>query len=129
MKTYYIITVIIKFFHSIIKMRRIFRNGATLCRKPKVGLIEGRDLPVAEWIWSSSPISDSRRKVLYGDAVISCRKAVISGGPRQVLPRRAAIPAVDLTSVFSTSAFVPARSTTRRPRASHFICPEPILVR
>lgn len=87
------------------------------------GIIQRRHLPVAEWIWSSSPISDSRRKVLYGDAVISCRKAVISGGPRQVLPRRAAIPAVNLTSVFSTSAFVPARSTMRfRPRASHFIC-------
>lgn len=39
-----------------------------------------------------------------------------------MLPRRAAIPAVNLTSVFSTSAFVPARSTTRCPRASHFIC-------
>lgn len=84
--------------------------------------------PVAEWIWSSSPISDSRRKVLYGDAVISCRKAVISGGPRQVLPQRAAIPAVNLTSVFLTSAFVPARSTTCCPRASHFICLNLILV-
>lgn len=90
--------------------------------RPEGEIIQKMHLPVAEWIWSSSPISDSRRKVLYGDAVISCRKAVISGGPRQVLPRRAAIPAVNLTSVFSTSAFVPARSTMCRPRASHFIC-------
>lgn len=54
---------------------------------------------------------------------MSCRAAVISGGPRQVLPRRAAIPAVKLTSAPSTSAFVPARSATRfaPSRASHLI--------
>lgn len=81
-----------------------------------------KHLPVVEWIWSSSPISDTKKKVLYGDTVISCRKAVISGGPRQVLSRRAAIPAVNLTSAFLTSAFVPARFATCWLRASHFIC-------
>lgn len=81
-----------------------------------------KHLPVVEWIWKSNPISDTKRKVLYEDTVISCRKAVISGGPRQMLSRRAAIPAVNLTSAFLTSAFVPARSATCRLRVSHFIC-------
>lgn len=84
-------------------------------------------IPVAKWICSSSPISEARRKVLrivYGDAVvISRRKAVISGDPRQVLPRRAAIPAVNRTPALSTCSVVSVESPTARDaaRVSHFI--------
>jgi len=68
-------------------------------------------------------MSEARRKVLYGDAAISRRKAVISGDPRQVFPRRAAIPAVNRsTCAFSTSSsFVSVGSTTRGRRVSHLI--------
>ena len=111
----------IKFYNKI-RIKKSFLINLQSSKAVDVKHCQKKHLPVVEWIWSNSPINDIKRKVLYGDTVISCRKAVISGGPRQVLFRRAAIPAVNLTSAFLTSAFVPARSATCRLRASHFIC-------
>lgn len=60
---------------------------------------------------------------MYRGATIPRRRVVISGGPRQVPPRAAAAPATAFGSFgFSTSAFAPASSTPRSPRASHLIC-------